>query len=390
MEPQKLSAISFEDAIEISQQRHRETTEELRQLRQELRERDVVIKRLHSKLGAQCALELENRNLQQELRQLKGGLARLLQEDPHLRDKLTAMTAAKAGDATATLDESLVSAVQALASSTKNYVARLPFEMQGDIFLNLDRFSLDRAGFACPQFRSVVSCLFGGSLRVIGRICIQVSKSMNRASNTGCDSPPSKRKRVLRRPTGLAGTSLGAAEDDVYDFHVSMTYSSSPMALTNGSMNETVSRRWSFSNTDAATSTFIDLLHHASVSDVMVNGPLPTRLLQALVTADVDASINRLGIDEFALKPVDLPVARSALTSFNSLRRLTLGNDVPLDLLTNDFLVALTHIGVVDFELRSEVFYVRADDDDDSLGGQDSRRTLVNTYDGDYSDLDVG
>ncbi|KAH7671530.1 hypothetical protein AAVH_42670, partial [Aphelenchoides avenae] len=36
------------------------------------------------------------------------------------------------------------------------------------------------------------------------------------------------------------------------------------------------------------------------------------------------------------------------------------------------------------------VFYVRADDDDDSLGGQDSRRTLVNTYDGDYSDLDVG
>ncbi|KAH7707167.1 hypothetical protein AAVH_25600 [Aphelenchoides avenae] len=180
MEPQELNAISFEDAIAISQQRHREITEELCQLRRELQNRDVVVSRLQSKLGAQCALELENRKLQQELRALKDGLARMLQQEPHLRDKLAAKTAAKAGDATATLDESLVSAVQALASSTKNYIARLPFEMQGDIFLNLDRFGLDRAGFACPQFRSVVSCLVGGSLRVIGRICLKVSKSMNR------------------------------------------------------------------------------------------------------------------------------------------------------------------------------------------------------------------
>ncbi|KAH7711918.1 hypothetical protein AAVH_20762 [Aphelenchoides avenae] len=67
-------------------------SEELRLLRQELRDRDIVIKRLQSKLGAQCAAELENRKLQQELRQLKDGLVRLLQEDPHLRDKLTTMT----------------------------------------------------------------------------------------------------------------------------------------------------------------------------------------------------------------------------------------------------------------------------------------------------------
>ncbi|KAH7669934.1 hypothetical protein AAVH_42845 [Aphelenchoides avenae] len=45
---------------------------------------------------------------------------------------------------------------------------------------------------------------------------------------------------------------------------------------------------------------------------------------------------------------------------------------------------------MVDFEFRSAVFYVRAEDDDDSLGGQDSRRILVNTYDGDYPDLDAG
>lgn len=71
---------------------HFSSTEELRRLRQELQDRDVVTKRLKSKLGAQCALELEKRKLQQELRQFKDGMARLLQQEPHLRDKLAAMT----------------------------------------------------------------------------------------------------------------------------------------------------------------------------------------------------------------------------------------------------------------------------------------------------------
>lgn len=59
----------------------------------------------------------------------------------------------------------------------KNYIARLPFEMRGDILLNLDRFSLDRAGFTCPQFHAVVSCLVGAGLRVLTSMRLDVAKS---------------------------------------------------------------------------------------------------------------------------------------------------------------------------------------------------------------------
>lgn len=55
----------------------------------------------------------------------------------------------------------------------------MPFEMRADIFLNLDRFSLDRAGFACPQFHATVSCLVNGSLRVLDRVCLEVSNPEN-------------------------------------------------------------------------------------------------------------------------------------------------------------------------------------------------------------------
>lgn len=98
--------------------------------------------------------------------------------------------------------------------------------------------------------------------------------------------------------------------------------------------------------------------------------------------------MNRLNIEKLALTPSLLPLARSALAAFNSLRHLTLHSDVPLNLLTNDFLVALKHIGVVDFEFRSQLFWVRVGDGD--WDTTDSRRFLVNNYDGDYPDLDVG
>lgn len=65
---------------------------ELDHLRRELRDRDVVIARQQLKLGAECAAELENRKTQQELRAIKDGLARLLEEDPPLRGKLASMT----------------------------------------------------------------------------------------------------------------------------------------------------------------------------------------------------------------------------------------------------------------------------------------------------------
>lgn len=96
----------------------------------------------------------------------------------------------------------------------------------------------------------------------------------------------------------------------------------------------------------------------------------------------MDITIDGLDIGDFTLKSAHVPLARSVLTSFNSLRRLRLGNDMPLDFLTNEFLVALKQIGVVDFEFRSKPFK-RAGR---GFGG----RALRTTYDGNYPDLDAG
>lgn len=78
-------------------------------------------------------------------------------------------------------------------------------------------------------------------------------------------------------------------------------------------------------------------------------------------------------------------MARSTLTSFCSLRRLTLWDDVALDLLTDGLLVALKQIGVVNVEFRSNNVCVRITGDDWA-----GRQVLVNTYDGGYPDLDAG
>lgn len=65
----------------------------MRDLRKELQNRDVIIAGLKSKLGDQCAIELKNRKLSEELRKLKDGLALLLKETPSLLDRLTTMAA---------------------------------------------------------------------------------------------------------------------------------------------------------------------------------------------------------------------------------------------------------------------------------------------------------
>lgn len=81
-------------------------------------------------------------------------------------------------------------------------------------------------------------------------------------------------------------------EEDAYDFRVSVEHSSDPMALTNGSRTETVIRRWSFPDKDTATSQAIDLLRHASVTDVMLSGPLPTQILQVRVILSIKKKVN--------------------------------------------------------------------------------------------------
>lgn len=61
----------------------------MRRLREELRDRDVVIARLQSELGGLYELKLKNRQLTQELRNVKDGTAILLQLNRSLQDRLT-------------------------------------------------------------------------------------------------------------------------------------------------------------------------------------------------------------------------------------------------------------------------------------------------------------
>lgn len=87
-----------------------------------------------------------------------------------------------------------------------------------------------------------------------------------------------------------------------------------------------------------------------------------------------------MNIDDVALERAQFPVARSALTSFSSVRRLEL--EIPFDLLTNDLLIALKHIGVAHFVVRWRYFNLRVDAGD--------HQVLANVYFGGYPDLDVG
>lgn len=101
----------------------------------------------------------------------------------------------------------------------------------------------------------------------------------------------------------------------------------------------------------------------------------------------MDVTIGGLNAGDIALKSAHLAVARSALTSINSLRHLTLGDDIPPDVLTNDLLVNLKDTGVAQFVFRSELFKLRARIEE---GHFREPRVLVDTCDGGYPDLDAG
>ncbi|KAH7701808.1 hypothetical protein AAVH_31054, partial [Aphelenchoides avenae] len=250
-------------------------------------------------------------------------------------------------------------AVQSRALNKKNYIARLPFEMQGDIFMNLDRFSLDRAGFTCPQFRTVVGSLVGGSLRVLTLVRLNVVKpapDVRDAANGTRANQPAEREN---------------GERPIKKLSISVDYSSDPTSLVCGSTDGRVNRHWSFSDMKMAASHFVSLVRHASVQQMGVRGPLPLHFLEALSACDLDVTDHSLKIDDFRLSGMDLALGRSALTSFNSLRELTLGDAVPLDFVTDDFLVALKNVGVAKFN-------------------RNSRRVFAAGYNGAYPSLDAG
>ncbi|KAH7711917.1 hypothetical protein AAVH_20761 [Aphelenchoides avenae] len=383
MDQHRFDSISFEDALAISQKRHRETTNEMRRLREELRDRDVVIARLQSELGGLYELKLKNRQLTQELRNVKDGTAILLQLNRSLQDRLTSSETSPEkietiNDAAALISRmqlSPVDAVRPLTSNKKNYIARMPFEMQGEIFMNLDRFSLDRAGFTCPQFRAVVVGLVGGSLRVLAYVRLNVFKPAPDVPDpaNGRRANQSAERENGERPIKKLGISVG--------------YGSDPTTLPDISTRGRVNRQWSFSDMSAAAAHFIGLLRHANVQQMGVRGPLPLQFLEPLSSGDVDVTVHSLNIDDFRLSAKEFALGRSALTSFNTLHELALGDAVPLDFVTDDFLVALKNVGVAKFVFRSNRFVVHKCD---GWGNHNGRRVFASGYNGAYPSLDAG
>ncbi|KAH7711916.1 hypothetical protein AAVH_20760 [Aphelenchoides avenae] len=337
-------------------------------------------------LDEQCALKLKNRDMAKALRMMENSQALLIQENARLLDALTSTATppgkvGSANDAAAVLNGLQLYPVDAIQA--KNYIARLPFEMRGDIFLHLDRFSLDRAGFACPQFRSVVGCLVGGSLRLLTSVRLNVKQ-------TALDEWDLADPRRLNRREGLSlphandadSVGVSSVTEEGYEFDVSLDYSSCPTALMSGSTGARVNRQWSFSDGVTATSHFIGLVRHAYVQQMSLSGPLPLHLLETLASTDVDVSVDNLEVADLSLTGADLALGRSALTSFNTLRELTLGDAIPLNFITDEFLVALKNMGVTKFEFRSKHFTVRS-----TFG---LRRALAVDYNGTYPSLDAG
>ncbi|KAH7711922.1 hypothetical protein AAVH_20766 [Aphelenchoides avenae] len=380
MDQHRFGSISFEDAFAITHQRYKETADEVSVLRRELRDRDA---RLQTVLGEQCALKLQHRELTGALRKVKDALSFLLQEDPSLLDRLTSMPAPsgkiQSVDGAAAVLSGLqlchMDPTQAVASNKKNYIARLPFEMRGDILLNLDRFSLDRAGFACPQFRAVVGCLVGASLRLLTSVHLNVRKPDSDEwgfTNTGRVNRLAERtgaQHEQRAPMSAAG--------EPYEFSISASYKLDPMELKCNSTGGNVNRQWSFPDAASATSHFINVVRHASVQDMSLRGALPMHLLEILSSTDVDVTVESLNVSDLLLTPEHLALGRSALTSFNSLHELTLGNAVPLSFVTEEFLFSLKNAGVAKFEFRSKLFTVRDGDDWAFHGGHRTRRSTT-------------
>ncbi|KAH7701807.1 hypothetical protein AAVH_31053 [Aphelenchoides avenae] len=342
-------------------------------------------------IGEQCALKLKNREMAKALRRTESSLALLMRENSRLLDGLTSMASPpgkiQSVNGAATVLSGLqlcpADASQALTSKKKNYIARLPFEMRGDILLNLDRFSLDRAGFSCPQFCAVVGCLVGGSLRLLTSVRLCVKKSAGDEWDTAiCE---------FSRQTALESGSPANSEpclimpsvtEEGYEFDVSLDYSSGPTALVSGSIGARVKREWSFSDGVTATSHFIGLVRHAYVHQMSLSGPLPLHLLETLASTDVDVSVENLEVVDLSLTGADLALGRGALTSFNTMRELTLGDAVPLNFVTDEFLVALKDKGVTKFAFHSKHFTVRS-----TFG---LRWALAVVYNGTYPSLDAG
>ncbi|KAH7704416.1 hypothetical protein AAVH_28392 [Aphelenchoides avenae] len=261
MDQQFHDTSSFEYAFSIAQQRHGHIASELHRLREELQERDVIIKRLRANLGDRFDAELECRLLKDQLKKLQEGMQKVVGED-----ETTLKVEAMYGESSAT-----AASIQAPAQKNKNCVAKLPLEYLADILSYLDRFCLDRVEFTCPKLRAAVATRDGQNLRSLDSLRLEV---------TGSDDwGPGPFNRGGGRGVHARG-GLGAAAQKYMTAHAETPFtivvecSSHPVAPKHGATRTAAQLSWNFIGTPTSTSHFLGLLRNAFVQKLSLTGPL--------------------------------------------------------------------------------------------------------------------
>ncbi|KAH7697444.1 hypothetical protein AAVH_35473 [Aphelenchoides avenae] len=134
------------------------------------------------------------------------------------------------------------------------------------------------------------------------------------------------------------------------------------MTLKNGATGTTVKLTWHVAGmpeqvTPQATSHFVGLIRNASVRQVSLTGPLSHHFMQKLSAADVDVAVGSLEVRSFTPEDANLAVGRGSLMSFHRLEKLAI-YDTPLELLSDDLLLAATQKRVMSLTLKSHRFQV--------------------------------
>ncbi|KAH7712598.1 hypothetical protein AAVH_20048 [Aphelenchoides avenae] len=317
-----------------------ETIPEIEVLREELRACDDTI------VGLQANVE----DVKQESRMLKDQLMKLVDRLQHLAvDEKQALQVDERAALSAEISEALA-LLQILGHNKTPRRVKLPFDNLKDILSYLNRFELDRCELSCQRLRAAVAALPSGeNLRDVGSLRIEVIT----------------REEWGPRPngSGLHPPGLGAYYQQYIKipkrtYTITANAFSDPMVSKNGATSVIGKLEWGgFDDVQMATSQFVRLLRNTSVRQLSSNIPLSHQVIQVLSDPNVD--VTSMAVDSFALEAANLAVARDALMSLRSLKDLII-DDVPLDLLSDDFLHAATETGLMRISLKSRCFHVGA------------------------------
>ncbi|KAH7712607.1 hypothetical protein AAVH_20057 [Aphelenchoides avenae] len=263
---------SFERAVNVAQQRHEETVSDLHRLREELRARDDVIKRLRTHLDDGFDAELECRLLKDQLKMLQEGMLHVVGEDDRRQreDKPPLKVEAMSGESNASS-----AAIQSFTKKGKNCVVKLPLEHLANILSFLDRFSLDSIEFACQKLHAAVASLDGQNFRDLIRLEV-VGPACDEKGRLVCFTGGGRGGLGSYGP-GAAGQRHQIALNKIT---IAVECTSDPTMLNNGASRATGQLTWQFDETQKATSLFTGLLRNGSVRQLSLSSSMSHYFMQ--------------------------------------------------------------------------------------------------------------